>query len=66
MDLACNRFGIVNFSIMTALSFNVLFKLKCFLHAKDYGKMYMPAIFFAMVDSVFVISDLQNDVVVVG
>ena len=51
---------------MTALSFNVLFKLKCFLHAKDYGKMYMPAIFFAMVDSVFVISDLQNDVVVVG
>ena len=56
--LACNRFLPTNFSIMAALSFNVSFKLKCFLHAKDYGKIYMPAIFFAMVDSDFVISDL--------
>ena len=39
-----------NFSIMKALYFNILFKLKYFLFAKDYGKIIMPPYFFAMVN----------------
>ena len=39
-----------NFSIMKALYFNILFTLKYFLFAKDYGKIIMPPYFFAMVN----------------
>ena len=38
MNLACNRFHHTNFSIITSLPVNILFKLKCFLCAKDYSK----------------------------
>ena len=51
-DLACNRFLSTNFSSTTALFFfNISFKLKCLLFAKDYGKMDMQPSFLLTVDS---------------
>ena len=45
LKLSRDHFLSTNISIMTALSFNVLFELKCFLYAKDYGKMNMTSSF---------------------